>query len=584
MIEEISIRGLGVIDEATIRPGAGFTVLTGETGAGKTMVLSALAMLMGDKPQPSLVRGERARVEGRWLLAAQEGAAGLRAVRAVEDAGGECEDGEVILARVVPREGRARAFAGGASVPTAALGEIADGLVAVHGQSEQVRIRQSAKQREVLDAFAGSAVAGPRSRYRALHAHYLQVLAELQERTEGEAARAAEAELLRQQLAEIESVAPQTGEALALRAEEERLGNVEELAAACQSAHQALSDDDGGDDALGRVGAAARLLDQAGAHDAEVAQLAVRVREAAALLADAAADVASYAASLEGDPARLSWVQQRRATLTRLARRHGGDVDELLEWSQRAGRRLADLDGDDDRIDELAAERDELVGVLAELAGQLSESRTAAAERLSAAVTGELAALAMPGAAMRIDVGRVPDEHGLCIDGMRWAFGPEGVDQVTFLLAPHPGAAPAPVGQGASGGELSRVMLALEVALAGVDATPTMVFDEVDAGVGGRAAVEVGRRLARLARSTQVIVVTHLPQVAAFADTHLVVRKDSSGAVTSSSVHTVAGEERRRELARMLAGLDSSDHALAHADELLEMGAAESAAGRAAAR
>ncbi len=570
MIEEIAICGLGVIESAEIRPGSGFTALTGETGAGKTMILTAVALLMGSKAPTGLVRGEKARVEGRLNIAGFDDLA-----EALEDAGGELEDQELIISRSVPAQGRARAVAGGASVPAATLAELTAGLIVVHGQAEQLRIRHSGRQRMVLDAFAGADLELPHNRYRAAYARYQSITAELAERSSSAAGRAAEAELLRHDLEQIAAEDPQPGEDVELRAEEERLANVAELMIASDQAHAALSDPDAGDDAQGRIGSAVRLLERAGAFDDELAHLAGRLRDVGEALADVAADLASYGSALDADPARLAAVQARRAALGRLTRKHGPSLDDVLAWAAEQTPRLADLDSDDRRIAELAEERAEVLAVLADEAAQLSNLRAAAAAALSEAVTAELHGLAMPDAELSVRLTGTPDPDGLPLAGHTLAFGPDGVDAVEFLLRPHRGAQPAPIGVGASGGELSRVMLALEVALAGADAVPTMIFDEVDAGVGGKAAVEIGRRLARLARHVQVIVVTHLPQVAAFADTHLVVTKDSSGAVTESSVAEVVGTARARELARMLAGQEDSDHALAHAAELLDLGRRE---------
>lgn len=572
MIDEIAIRGLGVIESAEIRPGSGFTALTGETGAGKTMVLTAVGLLMGSKAPVGLVRGERARVEGRITVAGFD-----QLAETVADAGGELEDGELIIGRSVPAQGRARAFAGGASVPAATLAELTAGLIAVHGQAEQLRIRQGAQQRAVLDAFAGPDLQLPLRRYRAAHTRFQGIAAELVERSSSATSRAAEAELLRHDLEQIAALDPQPGEDVELRAEEERLANVTELMIASEQAHAALSDPDAGDDALARIGSAVRLLERAGSFDDELSRLAGRLREAGDALADVAADLSSYASGLDADPARLAAVQSRRAALGRLTRKHGPGVDDVLAWAAQEAPRLADLDSDDRRIAELAAEREEVRSVLADEAAQLSALRADAADALSTAVTAELRGLAMPDAELTVRLTGTPDPEGLPVAGHTLVFGPDGVDAVEFLLRPHRGAQPAPIGVGASGGELSRVMLALEVALAGADAVPTMIFDEVDAGVGGKAAVEIGRRLSRLARHVQVIVVTHLPQVAAFADTHLVVTKDSAGAVTESSVAEVVGAARERELARMLAGQEDSGHALAHASELLDLGRRERA-------
>ncbi|MEP6814542.1 MAG: DNA repair protein RecN, partial [Marmoricola sp.] len=277
----------------------------------------------------------------------------------------------------------------------------------------------------------------------------------------------------------------------------------------------------------------------------------------------------SYASALESDPARLAGVSERRAALTSLTRKYGETIDEVLAWSATSARRLLELDDTDDRIERLGVERQRLRADLSDLAEQVSSARSKAASRLAGEVSGELNTLAMPHARLEITVSQHDDENGLEISGRTVRFGPDGVDGVELLLSANVGAEPRPLAKGASGGELSRVMLALEVSLAGTSPVPTLVFDEVDAGVGGKAAVEVGRRLAMLARSAQVVVVTHLPQVAAFADRHVVVHKASDGLVTTSGLTVLDEAARVRELSRMLAGLEESDTALAHAQELL---------------
>jgi DNA repair protein RecN (Recombination protein N) len=316
-------------------------------------------------------------------------------------------------------------------------------------------------------------------------------------------------------------------------------------------------------------------------HDPKLAQLAERAAEIGYLVDDLATECASYAASVESDPARLAAVEDRRAVLTQVIRGYGEDVDAALAWAQQASSRLYELDGDEGALDELAAERESLRAVLGGHAARLAKARESAASRLSKAVTAELQELSMAGAKLVVEVRHRDDPDGLPVDlgtGARpLAFGAEGVDDVEMLLAPHPGAPARPLGKGASGGELSRVMLGLEVVLGAVDPVPTFVFDEVDAGVGGRAALGIGRRLARLARTSQVLVVTHLPQVAAFADQHLLVRKSGKGQITSSGVHSLDAEGRIRELARMLGGVEESDSAQAHAEELLQLAEADRA-------
>ncbi|OEV03107.1 DNA repair protein RecN, partial [Streptomyces oceani] len=345
------------------------------------------------------------------------------------------------------------------------------------------------------------------------------------------------------------------------------------LAGAASGARGALAgdpDDPDGGDAGTLVAGAHRALEDVRAHDPALGSLAERLGEVSVLLSDVAGELASYADGLEADPLRLSAVEERRAALTQLTRKYGEDVETVLTWAERSATRLAELEGDDERIAELAAERDQLRAELGTLAKRLTEARQEAADRFADAVTQELAELAMPHAQVSFALRRHADPEGLELgEEYLVGYGPHGTDEVELRLASHPGAQPRPIAKGASGGELSRVMLAVEVVFAGSDPVPTYLFDEVDAGVGGKAAVEVGRRLARLARSAQVIVVTHLPQVAAFADRHLVVEKTDDGAVTHSGVQLMAGEDRVRELSRMLAGQEDSELARAHAEELL---------------
>ena len=566
MLEEISIRSLGVIDRAILDLGPGLTVVTGETGAGKTMVVTALGLLLGARADSGAVRSgaDRARVEGRLLLAA-----GSTALTLAEEAGAEVEDGSVIVARTVSAEGRSRATAGGAGVPAATLGALTAELVAVHGQSDQQLLLQPARQRDCLDSFAGGSALELLATYRTLHSRVLEIEAELAEIVGAARERAREADLLRFGLAEVEAADPKPGEDLELLAEEQRLGHVDGLRQATEQARVALSGDDAdldAVDALGLIAAARKSLDAERDHDPRVAELADQLATASYALADVAADISSYVAGLDSDPVRLTWVQERRAVLTSLTRKYGETVEEVLAWSRQAAERVVELHDDEARIQAL---RDEHVRVVAErlaVGERLSDVRLSAAGQLSQRVTHELGGLAMPDARFSVRLVRSAEP------------GRDGLDDVTFELAAHVGAEPRPLQRGASGGELSRVMLAIEVCLAGSSPVPTMVFDEVDAGVGGKAAVEIGRRLARLARSVQVIVVTHLPQVAAFADRHYSVVKSRDGSVTTSGVQALDEEGRRSELSRMLAGLEDSETALAHADELVELAREERAA------
>ena len=636
MLEEIRIRGLGVISDAVLELGPGLTVVTGETGAGKTMVVTGLALLFGGRADSSRLRPgvDSASVEGRLLVDEHSATAA-----AVTEAGGDLDsDGSLVLRRVITAAGRSRAVAGGASVPATVLARLAEGLVAVHGQSDQQRLTQPAEQRLTLDRFAGVDL----QECRAAFGQWRAAVAELARRTGAARELAREAELLQHGLDEIARVAPQPGEDTELAALAARLEHSDALRIAARTAHDALlgdPDDPAGDvpDVQTLLAAAGRALGQVAGTDAALDLLSDRLAELAAAATDIGGELASYQAQLEADPAQLAAVHERRAALNGLIRRYGagdpgarfggGGIEAVLDWAADAERRLAAADTSDEALAALAAERDQAAARFTELAAAVSEQRRLAAEKLSELITAELAGLAMPAATVRVEVRpRHPSESGpqVVIGGHPVGAGPDGVDEVEITLRPHPDAPALPVQRGASGGELSRVMLAIEVALAGTDPVPTMVFDEVDAGVGGRAAVEIGRRLARLARNHQVVVVTHLAQVAAFADRHLVVDKSvaggssaggsaaggsaaggssaggsaaggssadgssadgssanrsatggpvdeaaADGGVTRSDIRSVTGADRLAELARMLAGNDSAV-AREHAAQLLE--------------
>ncbi|MET8815953.1 DNA repair protein RecN [Streptomyces sp. NPDC004549] len=569
VLEEMRIRSLGVIDDAVVELSPGFTAVTGETGAGKTMVVTSLGLLLGGRADPALVRlgAGKAVVEGRIAVPP-----GAPAVVRAEEAGAELDDGALLISRTVSAEGRSRAHLGGRSVPVGLLAELADDLVAVHGQTDQQGLLKANRQRGALDRYAGDAVAVPLGAYTDAYKRLRAVSAELDEIVTRARERAQEADLLRFGLDEIAAVEPRAGEDVELAEEAERLGHAESLSSAATAAHAALAgnpEDPEGIDAATLIAGAHRALEAVRSHDPALAALTDRIGEIGILAGDVAGELAGYADDLDADPLRLAAVEERRAALNALTRKYGEDIAAVLSWAEQGAARLTELDGDDERITELTAERDALGAELGALAEQLTTARTEAAERFAAAVTAELASLAMPHARVSFDIRQTEDPEGVEAGGRTVAYGPSGVDEVELLLAPHPGAPPRPIAKGASGGELSRVMLAVEVVFAGTDPVPTYLFDEVDAGVGGKAAVEIGRRLAKLARTAQVVVVTHLPQVAAFADRQLLVEKTNDGSVTRSGVKVLEGEDRVRELSRMLAGQEDSEAARAHAEELL---------------
>jgi DNA repair protein RecN (Recombination protein N) len=499
----------------------------------------------------------------------------------VADAGAEPDDdGSLLLSRAVTVEGRSRAHVGGRAVPVSLLAEVGEQVVAVHGQSDQLRLLRPAEQRSSLDRFAGPEHEKLLVEFRELFARWRGVADELADRKRNVRDRAQEAELLKLGLDEITRVDPQIGEDEELRVEAQRLEHAEGLRTAAQLAHAALAG--GGEvdaeDATTMISTARRSLDAQSGVDPKLGEYATRLDEAAALIGDVSVELSAYLASLDADPARLQTIYERRATLRQLTRKYADDVDGVIAWAERAKERLSLLDTSDEALEEMERELQRLAGEVAALASRVRAARREAAVRFADQVTVELAGLAMPHARVEFVVApRGAGEHSLEVDGEQCSVTADGADEVELRLLAHPGAPSLPIQRGASGGELSRVMLAIEVVFAGVGGPPTLVFDEVDSGVGGTAAVEIGRRLARLARNHQVLVVTHLPQVAAFADRHLVVAKDTSGAITTSGVRVVEETERSRELARMLAGLPDSDLGIAHAEELLSVAQRERA-------
>lgn len=570
MLEELRIRDLGVITDATLPLGPGLSVVTGETGAGKTMVVTAVGLLLGARSDAGAVRSGAKSATAEAVLKLDAGHPAI--ARAVE-AGADVEEfdggAELILARRLGADGRSRAFLGGRAAPVGVLAEIGETLVVVHGQSDQIRLKGAAAQRGALDKFAGEALAGPLTSYQSLYSHWKASQAELETLRSAARDRLREAESLEVALAEISTVDPQPGEDESLKAEAVKLANVEELRIAANTAHQALIAEDYGDsgDATTLVDVAKRTLEHVAEHDAELGSAATRLAEVGFLLNDIATELASYQAGLDSEgPERLAEIEDRRSALATLVRKYAPSIDEVLVWAENARVRFDELQDDSTRIEALDADVVRTEAELQKQAAAVSKIRANAAKDLSGRVSAELKALAMADATLVITREAAAQ------------LTPHGADEITFLLQPHAGAPARPLGKGASGGELSRVMLAIEVVLAAVDPVPTFVFDEVDAGVGGRAAVEIGRRLAMLAQHVQVLVVTHLPQVAAFADQHITVTKTSvrgsdggtATGFTSSDVRLLDGPERVRELARMLAGQEDSESAQAHAQELLD--------------
>lgn len=569
MLAEIAISNLGVISHASAELSPGLTVLTGETGAGKTMVVTGLRLLTGGRADASRVRtgSDGAVVEGAFSTGGLPDDA-VGAVRDIATAAGADadENGEYLVSRSVKASGRSSAHLGGRKVPAATLGELAGHLLTIHGQNDQLRLMAPEQQMSALDRF-DPAIPAKLRRYRDAYTDWRAAAKDLKERTEKRLELAQEVDRLQFALQEIDAVSPQAGEDDELVATINRLQDVDALREAAETALVAID----GADAVGGVGGeeepASDLIGRAqqaleAASDQDLRDLGARLGEVAGVLSDVSAELGSYTGSLPSDPEELERLLQRQQEIKALTRKYAPDAAGVVAWRDKAQARLAKIDTSEGAVEKLKAKVAELEREMQRRAAELTKARQKAAERLGAAVTEELHGLAMPKAQLRVQVSQAP-------------YGRDGADAVEILLAPNTALEPKPLATSASGGELSRVMLALEVILSASSSGATLVFDEVDAGVGGRAAVEIGRRLARLADGNQVIVVTHLPQVAAYADTHLHVSKDVGDEAVTSGVAALQPEERIEELARMMAGMDDSDTGRAHAAELFERAQSE---------
>lgn len=575
MLAEIRIESLGAIMSATAEFDRGLTVLTGETGTGKTMVVTGLHLLGGARADATRVRSgsDRAVVEGRFGTDDLDARTTAGVEEILESSGADRDDdGSVIALRSVSRDGPSRAYLGGRSVPAKTLTTFTTGLLTLHGQNDQLRLMRPDEQRAALDRFAG--VAAPVERYRKLRDEWLVARRDLVDRTNRAREMAQEADRLKFALAEIARVDPTPGEDEALVAEISRLSELDAVREAAAGARAALS---GSEDvaadienrsATHTLARAAAMLQSTG--DTALAGLGRQLTDALRVVADAAGELGEFLAGLPADASALETRLARQSELRSLTRKYAADVDGVLAWAAQSRARLAHLDVSEEALTGLSRRVGDLAEQVGSAAVELSALRTGAAVSLAEAITAELSGLAMNNADFTVTVttmaAREDDSAPVQLpSGERAHAGSEGVDLVEFGFTAHRGTDVLPLNKSASGGELSRVMLALEVVLSASAEGTTMVFDEIDAGVGGRAAVQIGRRLARLAGSHQVIVVTHLPQVAAYADTHLVV--DSNGG--ASEVRRLDDEQRVAELARMLAGLGESDTGRAHARELL---------------
>ena len=564
-LDEITIRSIGVIDQATLEISQGLTVLSGETGAGKTMILTALNLILGGKSDSALVRkgSERLIASGRFTVP-------LSSTKVFDECGVIVEDGELIITRSVTSDGKSKATSNGVSVTASTLTAVSQLLVEVHAQAANIHISKSTRQRELLDRYAGSDFNVVMASYSDLLAQYhglksrITVLKKSIDKLDQELGE------LREFVSALTKLRLESGEYSQINADIERLSNVEELRIAGAKATSAIEDEESG--SLASIGIARRSLEIARSKDVALDAIYTQLSEGFFLIDEARSSLAGYMHSLEADPARLDYLNARKAEITSLIKRYGGssaidiEADLLVERFASSANSIADLEGGDDRLKEMESELVVVKKALVASAKELTRVRSQAGRRLSAEVTVEIQQLSMPHTEFSVHV-ESADYSAL----KESDFTALGCDDVAMFISSHKDGPLVALAKGASGGEMSRVMLALEVVIAASHPVGTYVFDEVDAGVGGKAAIEVGRRLHALSRHAQVIVVTHLPQVAAWADSHFVVTKDSNGSVSQSDVRKVEGEQRIEEIARMLAGFENSTSAREHAAELLSL-------------
>jgi len=565
-LEEISIRNLGIIEQSELELGRGLNVLTGETGAGKTMILTALNLVLGGKSDSSLVRHGSER-----LVATAQFSVTAESKHQLDEIGAEVDGSSLIVTRTVNSDGKSKALCGGVTVPAGTLSDVTEPLIEIHGQSANSHIVKPARQRELLDRFGGVTISSLLSEYQKTYSEYLELKERIKAMKASANKRDGEIAELEEFLAAWTKLKAVRNEPSAVQDEIQRLSSVEDLRVASSGALSALDSEESG--ALTLLHSARRYLDAAKGKDSRLEEIAERVAESLFILDDASSDLASYATGLEADPDRLDFLQGRKAELNLFIKRWGGAGtadDELVALAAKAKtakESIADLRGGDERIAELEKELTQIKKSLLAAAQSLTSARTQSASSLSTAVTKEIQALAMPHTQFFVEV-TAPDYSAVLKES---DFTQLGCDEVSMQIQGQADGPKIALGKGASGGEMSRIMLGLEVVIAKSHPVGTYIFDEVDAGVGGKAAIEVGKRLHALAQNAQVIVVTHLPQVAAWADTHFVVKKSSDGSVLQSGVSKLGQSERVEEIARMLAGLEESSSAREHAAELLAM-------------
>ena len=571
-LEEINIRGLGVIDQAIVDFSPGLNVITGETGAGKTMILTALSLLLGEKTDSDLIRTGHERLTVSGVFSVNGPSRSLSTF--IDEQGIDLADDEIVVARSVTRDGKSRALISGGTTTASTLALLGEELIEVHGQHGSLVLNKSNKQRELLDLSGSESIGNPLIEYQSNVESYQALRKDISDLKKAMADRDKEIATLRELAHEFEKIKPKPEELNDLETIISRLESVEDLRIAASGAQQALADEESG--SLNSLHHMKRFLQGARGKDSALDALHDRATDALFTLIDVGADLDRYVENLSADPQALESALSRKALLTTFAKRFGDSSDKYEALNQAIAKaefsrqRISDLTAGDDRIAELEAKATILREKLLMVARTLSHAREHEAKRLGEKVTTELRELAMPKSQFEIRIASRTGERDE-------DFTPTGLDEVAMLFTSHGAGELLPISKAASGGELSRLMLALEVAIAEKYQLGTYVFDEVDAGVGGKAALEVGRRLWKLSQSAQVIVVTHLAQVALWADNHIVIEKDISGSVTESTIRRISDHDREVEIARMLSGVEESEHAQEHARELLNLRITEKA-------
>ena len=558
MLEEIVVKDLGIIKDATLTFTKGLTCLTGETGAGKTMVLSALGLLLGKRSDSSIVRAGAVAtsVEGCFYVSGNKIVDSI-----IEDAGGTIDESQLYINRTVFSDGRSKASAGGKGTPASVLTAIGDALVSIHGQSDQVRLKSPTAQREALDGYNKSVMLPVIGAYKVTYSAWKNAFDELEDVKNNMFAREREFEELTKAINDISKVEPVSGEDEKLKNDADRLANVEILKEATSLALNKLSTEEWDvTDASSLISEACKVLENVSSYDTVVLKLAEKAEEIKSELINLVGELSGYLENIDVDALEeLNNVQERRASIASLIRKYGPTLDDVIKLYEEGAQRVDSLNPENYNIEVLEARVDTLFEELKHKADILTEARKSNAEEVASRINEELKGLAMAGSAVVIEV------------ASSGSYTSNGADEVSFLLKSHANSEARPISKGASGGELSRLMLALEVVLADPSTTATFIFDEVDSGVGGASATEIGKRLARLAKDAQVIVVTHLPQVAVFADNHLRVLKTSGEDFVSTDVSALNEGEIVNEIARMLSGLDESETGQAHAKEMLNL-------------